>query len=149
MTRIGTRCGRPLEPIFQPKLHLPIVHQCGSDSPEGRITERSVRRRELRRIEKIERLVPELQGMTFSYLEFLKDSDIPGLLSRGVKRRDAGIAIAQWSNKCAVTRTAVALGLHERSRIEPFAESAAVHDGIHFLAVNNVGPLRTGSTCVL
>src|SRR5262245_55825176 len=56
-----------LKIILQPKLHLPVIDDCGADAPEVRGAEDPARGAELGRIEKIERLVAELQPAFLSH----------------------------------------------------------------------------------
>src|SRR5687767_12264919 len=80
--------------------------------------------------------------MCFSRREFLKAGEVPGLLSRCVKQRDAGVAIALRSLVDPFARAAIAFGPDEGSGVEPAVGCSVAPHAAYALSRSHVWPLE-------
>src|SRR5262249_48917567 len=127
-----------LEQILQPKLHLPVVNHSRADAPKVGCAQIAAGSIELRRIQEIERFIPELQFVAFANPEFLEQRKIPGLLARSVEQADTCVSVAFRTQIDPVARTSIALRPHKSPRIEPAVERAAFESTVDLLARNNI-----------
>src|SRR5437016_1144830 len=96
LSSLHTRLERHLEPV----LNLPCsVAARGLDDSEGAGNQLSVgikgsrpRRRQIRMIERVEELEPELRGETFANLVVLDERHIRVLIARGCQRVTPGVS---------------------------------------------------------
>lgn len=84
----------PLEDVLETELDNARVDRCGIDLPERAIPQRSVGISELRMIEGIVKLRPELEGMPFFYHRVFDNRNIPVKLTGTTSNTNAGIAPA-------------------------------------------------------
>ncbi len=98
-----------LEKVLQTKLHLAIAGDGGADSPERGAAERTRRRAELRRVQKIKCFPAKLHAMSFFNVEFLEQREIPSLLTGRVEEVDSRCSISERANKDTFTGTSIAL----------------------------------------
>src|SRR5262249_55215908 len=106
-----------LENVFQSDLHFAVVQNGRVDAPEVGRPQRTAGPRELRRVQKIESLIAELNLPFFAHTELFEEREIPRLLRRSVEQRNAGVAVTLGAEERPFPCAAVALRTEKRRRI--------------------------------